>query len=290
MHFYGATLLGAKMANWIKIPGIIGQSASREVFMAFAQGDVLHSISFADVLNEDTEAGYQRRFSKQHSLDFRRYIQSPDATTIPLTFNLRPKKNLGWNIKKNKDGTATLKLDLDQDNILAQVDCQHRMGYLADSEVILPFMAFIGLDIRQEMEVFSVINSKAKGLNASLLDFHASQMTDDLAKDRPELLTALYLYRQSTSPWYKQLDLGGSSTSGMKRKASLRTMQKAIKKFLSQSNILQSATAEEVCKLVHDYWVSISIVLRTEWSNPRKHMLTKGIGVYALMGVPRQSL
>lgn len=65
--------------------GILGMSAGREVFLGFAPANILHSLSFADVLDEDTGRGYQRRFNATHSLDFRKYIQqervddSPDA-------------------------------------------------------------------------------------------------------------------------------------------------------------------------------------------------------------------
>ena len=51
---------------------------------------------------------------------------------------------------------------------MAQVDCQHRLGHLSDLPIMLPFMCFIGLTEREEMEVFNVINSKAKGLSTSL--------------------------------------------------------------------------------------------------------------------------
>ena len=57
-------------------------------------------MSFADVLNEDTGRGYQRRFNAQHSLDFRRYIQQEAGATIPLTFNLRPRADDAWRIVK----------------------------------------------------------------------------------------------------------------------------------------------------------------------------------------------
>ena len=67
----------------------LGRSAKRAVLLGFAPAHILHSLSFADVLNEDTGRGYQRRFNAQHSLDFRRYIQQEASSTIPLTFNLR---------------------------------------------------------------------------------------------------------------------------------------------------------------------------------------------------------
>jgi DNA sulfur modification protein DndB len=51
-------------------------------------------------------------------------------------------------------------------------------------------MCFLGLTEREEMEVFNVINSKAKGLSTSLLDFHDATLAADLASDRPELFIA----------------------------------------------------------------------------------------------------
>ena len=59
--------------------GIMGMSAGREVFLGFAPANLLHSLSFADVLDEDTGRGYQRRFNPAHSLDFRKYIQQEKA-------------------------------------------------------------------------------------------------------------------------------------------------------------------------------------------------------------------
>ena len=76
---------------------------------------------------------------------------------------------------------------------MAQVDCQHRLGNLCDLSIPLPFMCFIGLSEREEMEVFSVINSKAKGLSTSLLDYHEAQLAESLAQERPELFIALQL-------------------------------------------------------------------------------------------------
>ena len=78
------------MSKTITIHGSIGMSGDREVFIGITSANILHSLSFADVLNEETGNGYQRRFNPRHSLDFRRYIQTPNSTTIPLTLNLRP--------------------------------------------------------------------------------------------------------------------------------------------------------------------------------------------------------
>ena len=157
-----------------------------------------------------------------------------------------------------------------------------RLGHLADLDVQLPFMSFVGLDERGETEIFQVINSKAKGLSPSLLDFHDATLSSDLWAERPELFLALFLKSEPTSPWHNQLDLGGESTSGLARRASLRTVQKAVRAFLSRTRLSQ-AQPEPVAKMVLDFWSAVSVVMPEAWAKPRKHMLTKGIGVYALM-------
>jgi DGQHR domain-containing protein len=207
------------------------------------------TLRFADIL-EHTGRGYQRRFNARHSLDFRRYIQDDRSTTIPLTLNLRPRKGGAWSIQKLEVRRARLDVPPSAGKVFAQVDCQHRLGHLADLDIELPFMSFVGLSEREEMEVFNVINSKAKGLNASLLDFHDAQLAADLVSERPELFIALYLNNETSSPWYRQLDLGGNITSGLGRRASLRTMQKALKVFPNRTRALAQDSPEATARLV----------------------------------------
>jgi DGQHR domain-containing protein len=217
-------------------------------------------------------------------MDFRRYIQQSDSSTIPLTFNLRPLPADAWRIRKSGAAGATLEVARDQ-KVLAQVDCQHRLGYMADLDTEMPFMCFIGLSEREEMEVFNVINSKARGLSSSLLDFHDAQLAKDLGADRPELYIALFMRREVSSPWHNQLDLGGNSTSGMTRRASFRTFQRAVQVFLQRTKILDRRNVDEVAHLILDFWAALVTVLPGPWRNPRKHMVTKGVGVYALMDI-----
>ena len=265
--------------------GIIGMSAGREVFLGFAPANTLHTLSFADILDEDTGRGYQRRFNPAHSLDFRKYIQQEKSATIPLTFNARERNDGAWRLERGKGNRARMVIADDKHKILAQVDCQHRLGHLNDLTIELPFMCFLGLTEREEMEVFNVINSKAKGLSTSLLDFHDASLATDLAAERPELFIALHLKNDNQSPWFRQVSLGGKATSGLTRRASLRTLQTAIKRFLTQTKILSKQRPEVVAQMVLDFWAAVALLLRDEWNNPRKTLLCKGVGVYALMGI-----
>lgn len=254
-----------------------GRSVDRPVLIGFAPARLLHAGSFADVLDEASGRGYQRRLNSRHSLDFRRYVQQPGSTTIPLTFNLRGADGDGW-LLEERDGTVQLRIEPGM-RPLAQVDCQHRLGHLADLDVELPFMTFVGLSEREEMEIFGIINGKAKGLSNSLLDFHDAQLCADLASERPELLVALHLKNEPTSPWYNRLNLGGNQVSGLERRASLRTMQKACRILTKR---LKPRTAEEVARVALDFWSAVALVMPDAFSKPRKSLVTKGIGVYAL--------
>ena len=271
--------------GFVKIPGVLGRCGSQQVFLGFAPASTLYLHSFADVLDEETGRGYQRRFSEAHSLEFRKYIQGTHATTIPLTFNLRPTESAAWKLHERPGGTAELVLNSGQGPALAQVDCQHRLGFLRDVDIPLAFMTFVGLSTKREMEIFSVINGKAKGLSSSLLDYHESKLTNDLGTAKPEIYIALRLNETEGSPWHRRLDLGGDRSVGMRRYASLRTMQKAVRRFLRGSRILDHGDSERAFDVVLSFWRATRTVLDSEWHAPRTHLLTKGIGVYALMSI-----
>lgn len=261
-----------------------GASAGREVLLGFASARDLHAFSFADVLDESTGRGYQRRFSPQHSLDFRRYIQKSGSATIPLTFNLRPRDDGAWRLQSGGKGLTQLRLRPGT-RVLSQVDCQHRLGYLAEQDIELPFMCFIGLTEREETSIFDVINGKAKGLSKSLLDYHEAQLSENLSAERPELFIALFLNSDSSSPWCQRLDIGGEATSGLERRASLRTMQKASKQFIKKVRAARTISAEDAAIAVRNFWIAIVQLLPTSFSKPRSFLVTKGIGVYALMEI-----
>lgn len=265
------------MGQTTRLQCIRGFSLERPVLLGFASARTLYAASFADVLDEASGRGYQRRLNSRHSLDFRRYVQEVGSATIPLTFNLRGANGDGWFVEDGNDG-VTLQVEPSL-KPLAQVDCQHRLGHLSDLEVELPFMTFIGLSEREEMEIFGVINGKAKGLSNSLLDFHDAQLCADLASERPELLVALHLKNEPTSPWYNRLDLGGNQVSGLDRRASLRTMQKACRILTRR---LKPRVADEIAQIAHDFWSAVAMVMPGAFSQPRRSLVTKGIGVYAL--------
>jgi len=62
-------------------------------------------------------------------------------------------------------------------------------------------------------------------------------------------------------------------------------MQKAIKRFLTHTKILNKQQPDAVAQVVLDFWAAVALLLRDSWDNPRRSLLCKGVGVYALMGI-----
>jgi DGQHR domain-containing protein len=252
--------------------------------MGSAAASDLARISFADVLDESTGRGYQRPLNVRHSLDFRRYLLEGGAATSTLTLNLRPRADNAWRLEELEGGLSTLIVE-GPDPVLAQVDGQHRLAHIGDLQASLSFVIFVGLDLREEMDLFSTINGKAKGLSPSLLDFHAAQLAEDLAKELPELFMALDLNSHPDSVWRRKLRLGGQATLGLKRVASLRMIQQACAEFLKATGAIERYGPDGAAALVRDFWSAVASILPDAWADPRRHVLTKGVGVYALMRI-----
>jgi len=273
-----------KLESTTFFSGILGQAGGLDVFIGFAPASILLSFSFPDVLSEDTGEGYQRPYNKAHSLDFKNYITRPGSSTPPLTFNLRNDPSDSWSIERGKGNAATLTI---RNNVicLAQVDCQHRLGELKGVDVSLAFMTYIGLDLRQEMAIFNVINSKAKGLSSSLTDYHESKLLSDLAAEAPHLFISRRLNEDLESPWYRLIRYGGETTSGLKRRTSFRMMQKTVQSFLAQTKSCLHLSLEEKYLIVRSFWVAVKNSFPEEWKEHRNNLITKGVGLYGLMQI-----
>lgn len=266
------------------IDGQVGDCGGLRTFLGFAPAHLLYAYSFVDVLNEDTGEGYQRPRNIAHSRGFKEYIHKSKSSTIPLTFNLRGKPGRDWRIDINNDSIGYARLILHNDSKpLAQVDCQHRLGELSTSDIPLAFMAFIGLDLRTEMALFNIINSKARGLSSSLTDYHESNLLKNLADDAPHLYIARRLNDDSNSPWHRLIRYGGETNSGLKRRTSFRMIQKTISRFLNDIDAETLGDVDSIYMLIAEYWWAIRHLFKRDWQNHRKSLLTKGIGLYSLM-------
>ncbi len=271
---------------WLSIPVLFGRCGQLPVILGSARASDLFAVSFADVFDEAAQAGYQRPCDRRHAQEFRAYIEKSGATTIPLTFNLRGLPGPAWQLEPggvSEGSAAELRLRVPallEERVVARVDCQHRLEMMSDSAVPLAFQCFLNLTPQDEMRVFSVINSKAKGLNPSLIDYHQSVLLD-VARDAADLYIAKRLHYDPASVWQKNLKLGGTATQGTTRRMTLRGMRHAVQIFLHHA-LVGDLTIEEQYGVVAAFWSAVVHTWPRAWNEPRKHLLTKGIGVQGL--------
>jgi DGQHR domain-containing protein len=269
--------------EWIRIPVLVGQCGQLPVILGSAPAKDLFLVSFADVLDESAQVGYQRPCDRRHAEDFRTYIEAPGATTIPLTLNLRGVPGLGWQLNPpdlREAALAELRLRrprVAEDRVVARVDCQHRLEMMRESSVPLAFQCFLGLAPEEEMRVFNVINSKVKGLNPSLIDYHQSVLLD-VAREAADLYIAKRLNDDPDSVWHNGLKLGGAATQGAMRRMTLRGMRHSVALFLQHAPICD-LPPQELYEVVAALWSAVVRTWPQAWRHPRKHLLTKGIGV-----------
>lgn len=277
-----------KNPNYLELKVFRATCGQLPVVLGAAPANELYQVSFADVLDEAKDEGYQRPIDSQHSREFRAYIERPGATTIPLTFNLRGERGDGWTLRAaDGNGIAVLKIRRPSNGlppVLAQVDCQHRLGMMGDSSVPLTFQCFLGLTPREEMSIFNIINGKAKGLSSSLLDYHTTKLTPDLANVQIDLYIAKMLNDDRDSVWHGKVKLGGTATQGSTRRISLRGLQTATKLLLHRCPFGSSSQLLplEQYEIVRNFWSAVAAVWPRAWNQPRTYLLVKGVGVTAL--------
>jgi hypothetical protein len=69
------------------------------------------------------------------------------------------------------------------------------------------------------------------------------------------------------------------------RIASLRTMQKAARRFLREASLSNKEVDQSIAVTVVEFWRAVALELAEQWARPRQNMLVKGIGVYCLMSL-----
>jgi len=259
-----------------------------EVYIGSAPLKTLAKISFPDRAMMDADEGAQRGLNKGHAREFAEFIKNPKildvkkASAPPLIFNSRMK--MKFHEIDDPYGTLTIP---DDEQALAQVDCQHRLAQTGDSEKSLPFVIYQDLDRTEEMGLFTIINEKHEGLRTSLVDRNRAQLLgEELPEKEPHLDIAVKLNEEKKSPWYHLVDTGGEKTPGTKRRVTLRSLQDATREMISGPRCL-NATSIVKLEVVMNFWRGVVATFPTEWGAPRNHLLTKGVGVRALAAVGR---
>ena len=179
----------------------------RVAYQGFVSSQVAINFSFSKPYNDPSGKGYQRPINKRRSMDFANYLsQGEDALYTPILLNATG----NW-VFHSYTKERPLFGRLIASNKASLMDGQHRLSGIeeyvkkTDATLNIPFLAFHYLEEDEEIKLFNVINTKAKGIGTSLSKY-LNRDNDDIS------WIATNLILRPESPFFSKGTLIGKRT------------------------------------------------------------------------------
>lgn len=251
----------------IVIEGVVqSKMRGRVTYQGSVSSQVAINFSYSKLFNDPSGKGYQRPINKKRCTDFADYLsQGEDSLYTPILLNAagnwefhaydRQRPSYGRLICRKK---ATL------------MDGQHRLGGIkeyieeTDSTLNVPFLAFHYLDEDEEIKLFDVINTKAKGIGTSLSRY-LNRDNDDLS------WVATNLILKPESPFFSKGTLIGKRTK--EKHITLQNLYQIVKLLTKKSN-LAKLPKEKILNITMFYFNLIKELLPDEWDDYKNYRLT----------------
>lgn len=238
----------------------------RVTYQGFVSSQIAVNFSYSKLYNDPSGKGYQRPIDKKRCKDFAGYLsQGEDALYTPILLNAsgnwefhaydNQRRNFGRLICKKK---------------AALMDGQHRLGGIneyikeTDSTLNVPFLAFHYLDEDEEIKLFDVINSKAKGIGTSL-----SRYLNRDNDDNSWVATNLIL--KPESPFFSKGTLIGRRTK--EKNVTLQNLYNIIK-LLTKKSALANLSKERKLNIALFYFNIIKELFPEQWEDNQLYRMT----------------
>lgn len=238
----------------------------RVVYQGIVSSQAALNFSYSKLYNDPSGKGYQRPINKKRCSDFAEYLsQGEDSLYTPILLNAagnwefhaydRQRGNYGRLICRKK---------------AALMDGQHRLGGIkeyveeTDSTLGVPFLAFHFLDEDEEIKLFDVINTKAKGIGTSLSRY-LNRDNDDFS------WVATNLILKPESPFFNKGTLIGRRTK--EKHITLQNLYQLVN-LLTKKSELAKLPKEKILNITMFYFNLIKELLPDEWSDYQNYRLT----------------
>ncbi len=255
------------------------------MFVGVMDSSDLAQIANVDVRDEQTNPnGYQRHRDETRCRRIAEFINEP-TSALPgsILLNLRGSSTFSSNTENGLQGTLLIP---NRKGAAWIVDGQHRMGGFEYTErkFAVPVVFFENLPRRQEMVNFSVINDTQKGVNTSLTLSLLGELRENPQDWKIKAHDIVYqLNRDPDSPWLERVNMTGAK--GMHRPVNLASFANALKPLLRQHGFFQTMELNDQVLLLKRFWSVTRDMFPDAWSEPRRHVLLKTLGVYTLSQV-----
>jgi DGQHR domain-containing protein len=255
------------------------------MFIGVMNSSDIIQIADVDVRDERTNPnGYQRYRDEARCRRIAEFINKP-TSALPgsILFNLRGSATFVSDSEQGSHGTLLIP---NKKGSAWIVDGQHRIGGFeyTKRQFMLPVVFFKNLPRRQEMINFSIINDTQKGINTSLTLSLLGELRENLADWKIQAHDIVCrLNRDPDSPWLERVNMTGAR--GMRRPVNLASFVNALKPLLRQHGFFQTMELDNQVLLLKRFWNVTRDMFPDAWSEPRRHILLKTLGVYTMSQV-----
>jgi DGQHR domain-containing protein len=201
---------------------------------------------------EDKDEGYQRTLSQSRVKKIARYVESGNALPLSILVSLEKNK-----YKLNSDGTLEFK---DIPDVGWIIDGQHRVAgsHESKTDISLPVVAFLDLNLNDQIKQFVTVNKEAKGVPTSLyydlLKHLPIGTPSERAKERAVDI-ANFLKRDEESPFFGRIV---SIKAPQKGELSLSAFTKQLSSLvLENKGFLSTYSLQEQIKIVDNYFKAL---------------------------------
>lgn len=244
------------------------------IYQSYVPATIAVNLTYVKPYDHPSGKGYQRPVDAKRCNDFAVYLsKGDDALFTPVVLNAGSNWEYSSYDKQRPSygrlfckGKASL------------MDGQHRMGgierYIQEthSDLNVPFLAFHSLDEDEEIKLFDVINTKAKGIGPSLSKF-LRRDSDDISWIATELLI------RSDSPFYHIGSIIGKRNKG--RHITLQNLYRTLHLLIKDPKVT-SLNKQDKLLLALMYFQTLKETFPKEWIDYKGSRLTHIVCLDAL--------
>jgi DGQHR domain-containing protein len=200
---------------------------------------------------EDKDEGYQRALSQSRVDVISKYVKADNALPLSILASLEEGK---YTIEKDELAIS------DETDVGWIIDGQHRLAgaYKSGTNIMIPVVAFLGINPEEQINQFVTINREAKGVPTSLyydlLKHLPIKNITDRSKQRASDI-ATDLKKNEESPFFGRIV---AITSPKRGEISLTTFIKAMAPLVSEGKgFLSAYTFQEQAGIIDNYYRGI---------------------------------
>jgi len=246
--------------KYFEFPCIVFKQGDFKLVSFVGKASILWNLLEINRRIEDKEEGYQRALSSSRARAIARYIErgKPIPLSILATFDYAElsENNKILRVPNQRDAGWV-------------IDGQHRLAGAHESgrDILLPVIAFIELDIPEQIQQFVTINKEAKGVPSSLyydlLKHIPNKKPAEMAKERAADI-ATDLKRDEESPFYGKIVI---TTAPKRGELSLTNFVRKVTSLIYEGKgIFASFTETEQRGIISNYYLGLKNVFPLHFS------------------------